>query len=69
MKNNSVYSNSRNMRSSYAKDIFKDKPLEFDKKYKIDGLLLMNEIKNDSIAVVFFDPQLGTDLKIKDTNQ
>ncbi|MGL5591131.1 MAG: DNA-methyltransferase [Mycoplasmoidaceae bacterium] len=57
MKNKSVYSNNRNVEMPYGKNIFKDKPLEFNKKYRKDGLKLLDQIKDDCIPVVFFDPQ------------
>lgn len=57
MKNTSVYSKKRNIEIPYGVNIFKNKPLEFNKQYRKDGLKLLNQIKNDSIPVVFFDPQ------------
>lgn len=39
------------------KDIFKKKSFLYNTKYNIDGLDLLKEIKNNSIPVVFFDPQ------------
>ncbi len=36
---------------------FKEEPLPFNSKLKMDGLSLLKSLENNSISVVFFDPQ------------
>src|SRR5438132_12979749 len=36
---------------------FKTKKLSFNSKHKMDGLSLLKSLENNSISVVFFDPQ------------
>ncbi len=58
-KINNVFSNERKMKTPYGNDVFKEgvRSFEFDKRNFVDGLKLLKSIKEDSIPVVFFDPQ------------
>ncbi len=53
----SVFSNKRTKISELGKDIFKNERMEFNHKYGLDGLVMLNNIKDNAIPVVFFDPQ------------
>jgi site-specific DNA-methyltransferase (adenine-specific) len=37
--------------------IFKNKPLPFNSPLKMDGLTLLKSLGDDSVSIVFFDPQ------------
>ncbi len=54
---NNIFSSTKNLNMPFGVEIFKEKSLKFDNKYKIDGLKLLDKLKNNSIPVVFFDPQ------------
>src|SRR4051812_39917525 len=36
---------------------FKNKPLSFNSPLKMDGLTLLQSLENNSVSIVFFDPQ------------
>lgn len=53
----SVFLNRRILKMPCGLNIFKNKPYAFNKKHSIDGITLLENLKNGSIPVVFFDPQ------------
>jgi site-specific DNA-methyltransferase (adenine-specific) len=55
--NKSVFSKKRTISMPYGLDIFKNKKYEFNKKYEIDGIKILNSIKDGAIPAGFFDPQ------------
>ena len=58
MENNkSVFAKIRTKKMPFGVDIFKNKVMKFNHKYFINGFELLNNLKDGSIPVVFFDPQ------------
>jgi site-specific DNA-methyltransferase (adenine-specific) len=54
IKNPSPEINKSNL---FLSTIFKNKTLPFNSKLKMDGLTLLQSLENNSVSVVFFDPQ------------
>lgn len=53
----SVFSNKRTQISKLGRDIFKKEHMEFNHKYGLDGVVILNNIKDNAVPIVFFDPQ------------
>lgn len=54
LENNSVFSKIRDKKMPFKLNIFKNDLMKFNYKYIMNGLELLNNIKNNSVPVVFF---------------
>lgn len=55
--NKSVFSNVRNIKCLENENIFKNEKIELNCKNNIDGIDLLEKLKDECVSVVFFDPQ------------
>src|SRR5438132_627035 len=46
-----------NKSNLFLSTVFKNKTLPFNSQLKMDGLTLLQSLENNSVSVVFFDPQ------------